>query len=194
MNVPNTVANVVTGKPLSTGGILIAPTGTSLPTTPSTAPDAAFIGAGYIGEDGVTESNGRTVEKVKAWGGDVVKILQTEHTLTYAFTFIESLNQQVLESVYGEDNVDVTPGSPTAGTISAVELNSSTLPHKSYVLEVKDGDAKVRIVIPDGQISEVGDTTYSDTSVIAYPVTVECFPDANGNKAYKYMDDGVFIP
>jgi len=194
MTVPNQVSNVVTGKPLSTGGVLVADTTATLPTTASSAPDAAFLGSGYIGEDGVTESNGRTVEKVRAWGGDVVKILQTEHTLSYQFTFIESLNTQVLKSVYGDANVTTTAGTPTVGTLQTIEINSETLPHKSYVLEVRDGAAKVRIVVPDGQITEVGETTYSDTSVIAYPVTVECFPDENGNKAYKYTDDGVFVP
>lgn len=187
----NKVSNVVAGKPLSTGGILIAPLGTALPTTVSTAPNAAFVSAGYIGEDGVTENNGRSTEKIRAWGGDTVKVSQTEHTLTYQFTFIESLNTDVLKTVYGDAHVTTTAATASTGTLQSVKVTSDVLPHKSYVFEIRDGDAKVRIVIPDGQITEIGETTYSDAAAIAYQVTVECFPDATGGKAYKYTDDGV---
>lgn len=190
----NTVANVVAGKPLTTGGVLIAPLGTALPTTASATPDVAFVAAGYIGEDGVTEGTGRTTDKIKAWGGDVVKVVQSEFSVTYQFTFLESLNANVLEAVYGDDNVTTTAATSTTGTLQAVAINSAILPHKSYQFEVRDGDAKVRIVVPDGQITEVGEITYSDGQVVGYPVTLEAFQDASGNNAYKYTDNGVFAP
>jgi hypothetical protein len=60
------------------------------------------------------------------------------------------------------------------------------------VFEVKDGEAKIRIYVPDGQITEVGEITYSDSEVIGYQVTVEAFADELGNKAYKFLDNGVF--
>lgn len=187
----NTVSNVVAGKPLATGGILIAPLGTTLPTNASTAPNASFVSAGYIGEDGVTENNGRSTEKIRAWGGDTVKVAQTEHTLTYTFTFIESLNSDVLKAVYGDSNVTTTAPTASTGTLQAVKVTSDVLPHKEYIFEIRDGDAKIRIVVPDGQITEVGETTYSDAAAVAYQVTVECFPDSSGVKAYKYTDNGI---
>ena len=52
----NNVANVVAGKPLAAGGVWIAPLGTALPTDETTALNAAFKSAGYIGEDGLTET------------------------------------------------------------------------------------------------------------------------------------------
>jgi hypothetical protein len=187
----NTISNVVAGKPLSTGGILIAPTGTALPTTVAVAPNVAFVSAGYIGEDGVTENNGRSIEKVRAWGGDTVKVTQTEHTLTYQFTFIESLNADVLKTIYGTTNVTTTAATGSTGTLQAIKLTSDVLAHKSYIFEIRDGVAKIRIVIPDGQITEIGETTYSDAAAVAYQVTVECFPDATSGKAYKYTDNGI---
>ena len=188
----NTVSNVVAGKPLTTGGVLIAPLGTALPTNTSTALNGSFVAAGYISSDGVTETTDRSVEKITAWGGDTVKVVQSEFSLTYGFTFIEVLNTGVLEAIYGDDNVAVTAATVSTGTLHAVAINSDQLPHKSYVFEVRDGDAKIRIVIPDGQITEVGDTVYNDEDVVGYEVTVEAFSDATGNQAYKYLDDGVF--
>jgi len=189
----NTAANVVAGTPLATGGILI---GALTATAPTTAVSAltGFTAAGYIGEDGVTESNERSTDRIRAWGGDTVKVVQTEHNVTYQFTFLETLNADVLKAVYGEDNVTTTAAGVSTGTLHEVAINGSTLPHKSYVFEVKDGDAKIRIYVPDGQITEVGEVTYSDSEVVGYQVTVEAFADELGNKAYKFLDNGIFAP
>ena len=186
----NLVQNVVAGKPLATGGILSGPLGTPLPTDASTAPDAAIAGVGYISDDGVSESMNRETDKIKAWGGDVVKIVQSEHSVTYQYTMIEAARAEVNREVYGEPNVTATVATTTHGNLLAIKVTAEQLPHRVRVIEIKDGDARVRIVLPDSQITEVGDITYQDAAIIAYPVTVEAFPDASGVKAYKYTDDG----
>ena len=186
----NLVQNVVAGKPLATGGILSGPLGTPLPTDASTAPNAAITGVGYISDDGVSESMNRETDKIKAWGGDVVKIVQSEHSVTYQYTMIEAARAEVNREVYGEPNVTATVATTTHGNLLAIKVTAEQLPHRVRVIEIKDGDARVRIVLPDSQITEVGDITYQDAAIIAYPVTVEAFPDASGVKAYKYTDDG----
>lgn len=191
-NVVNTVANVVAGKPLATGGIYLAPIGSTAPADVSAALDAAYKSAGYIGEDGVTEANERDTSKIKAWGGDVVKIVQSEHSVTYTFRFIEALNGDVLKAVYGDDNVTTTAATVSSGTIHEVQIKGDMLPHFAIVFEIKDGDARIRISAPDAQVTEVGEITYSDEDVIGYEVTIECFADANGVKATKWLDNGVF--
>lgn len=189
----NTSGNVLAGVPLATGGISMGPLGSVLPTDATTALDAGLIAAGYVGEDGLTESADRSTEKIKAWGGDVVKVVQTDFSTTYTFTFLESLNTEVLKAVYGDDNVTVTAATTTKGTLRTVKVNAETLPHKAFVFDMKDGDARIRIVVPDGQVTEVGEITYNDGSVIGYEVTIEAFRDASLNaNAVKYLDDGKF--
>lgn len=189
-----TISNIVAGKPLATGGVLIAPTGTAAPTNTSTALNAAFKAAGFIGEDGVTETTDRSTSKVKAWGGSVVKVLQTDYSVTYKFTFIEALNGDVLKAVYGDGNVTTTPPTVSTDTLQTIKLMPDTLPHKSFVFEIKDGLARIRIYVPDGQITEVGDVVYNDGEIGAYQVTVEAFyNEAAGANALKFTDDGVHI-
>lgn len=188
---PNNAQNVVAGVPLATGGILIGDLTAAAPTT-AAAVLTGFTAAGYIGDSGVVETNERSTDKIRAWGGDTVKVVQTEHNVSYKFTFLETLNSGVLEAVYGTDNVTTTAATVSSGTLHEVAINGSTLPHKSYVFEVKDGDARIRIYVPDGQITEVGDVTYSDGEVVGYEVTVEAFGDELGNKAYKFLDNGKF--
>ena len=184
-------ANIVAAAPMATGGVSIGPLGAALPTDATTALGAALKSAGYIGESGLTESADRSTEKVKAWGGDVVKVVQTDFSTTYTFTFLETLNADVLRTVYGDQNVTVTPASSSKGSLYAVKINADTLPHKSFVFDMRDGDARIRIVVPDGQITEVGEITYSDAEVVGYSVTVEAYRDpVLGANALKYLDDG----
>lgn len=186
----NAVENVVAGRPKSTGGAYIAPSGSTLPTDSTTALDAAFKSLGYIGDAGVTETVGRTTTTVKAWGGDIVKVLQTDFSVTYQLTLIESMLGDVAKAVNDSANVTATAASSTHGNRLAVSVKSAPLSKKVWAFEIADGDASVRIVIPNGQIITVGDVTYSDGAVIGYPVTIQAFPDDSGVNSYKYSDDG----
>lgn len=189
----NDVAQVFAAKPKATGGVRTAPRGTAMPTDANTDLDALFDNAGYVGEDGLVESGERSTDKIRAWGGDTVKVVQTEYSLTYQFTFIQKLNPVVLKAVHGEQNVEVTAATPTSGTLSAVKLNADTLPHLSWVFDMKDGNALIRVCVSDGQVTEVGETTYADGEVAGYEVTVEAFLDREtGANAIKYCDDAKF--
>lgn len=187
----NTVASVLSGKPVVTGGILIGTSGAALPTT-AVATTTGFTALGYASEEGLTETIDRSTDKIKAWGGDIVKVVQSEFSVTYAFTLYETLNADVLKAIHGSSNVSTTVAISTAGTLQSVKINSATLPKLPWIFDMKDGDAKIRIVTPLGQVTTVGEITYNDGGVIGYPVTVEAFADASGNQAYKYIDNGVF--
>lgn len=186
-----TVANVLQGKPLTTGGVLNAPAGTSLPTT-AVATATSFVALGYVSDDGLTETIDRSTDKIKAWGGDIVKVVQSEFSVTYQFTLYETLNADVLKAIHGTANVTTTAATVSSGTLQSVKVNAATLPKIPWLFDMKDGTAKIRIVVPLGQVTTVGDITYNDGGVIGYEVTVEAFADSSGNQAYKYIDDGVF--
>lgn len=188
----NDTKNVVAGRPLSTGGVLRGPLGTALPTDVTTAPGVAFKALGYVSEDGLTETVERSTDKIRAWGGDTVKVVQTEYGVTYSFTLIEATREDVLKAVYGEGNVTTTPATSSAGALSTVVLNSETLEHAAWIFEIKDGDARIRIVVPDGQVTEIGEVTYADGEAVGYEVTVEAFRDeAINGQAIKYITNGV---
>ena len=176
-------ANVLAGIPDSSGGLWVADKVVESADYPEAATElaaAGFKAVGFISEDGVTESQERDVEKVKAWGGDTIRVLQNEHTKTFAFTFAEMGNIDVLKLVYGDENV-------IEGADGAIDIlhNSKTLPHKSFVIEVLDGNKKIRKFIPDGQIIETGELQLVHSGIMSMEVTIEAFPDADGNKVYE---------
>lgn len=177
-------AKVSTGKPKVAGAVFRAPKGTTLPTDATTALASAYEDMGYISEDGVTNTNSPNTEKIKAWGGQVVLIVSTEKPDTFKLTFLESLNSNVLETVYGEDNVTVNAQS---GTISVL-ANADELDEYVYVIDVAmRGGAMKRIVIPDGALSDLGDIVYKDDSAVGYEVTLDAMPDSSGNNHYEYI-------
>lgn len=175
---------ILVGAPLTaTGGLLFADTGTAVPSDAATAP-TGFTEGGYIGEDGVTRTTDASDEKIKAWGGDTVKIVRTEHSITYTATFLESANADVLKLIHGDDNVVVAAGLVT------VKHTSKMPPRKAFILDMIDGENLLREVIKDGQLTTSGDVVFVHSDVIRYQITIEAFPDDEGVKAISYIDDG----
>lgn len=181
---------ILAGAPVdATGGVLSAPIGT---TGPTSAIDELieFIKTGFVGEDGVTKTIDASDEKIRAWGGDTVKIVRTEHSVSYTFTFLESANAAVLKLIHGEENVIVTPASTTAGGQVEVRERGELIEPMAFVFDMKDGKARIREYVPNGQLSHTGDVQFVHSAVISYSITIEAFPDEDGVKAYSFMDDG----
>jgi hypothetical protein len=146
---------------------------------------------GYLTDAGVTLKDGKSTQKIKAWGGDTVRSVSSDHTVTVEFGFLEFLNGDVLKELYGATNVTTTAANTTTGEKSSIKITGDDLPRRVFVFEVKDGDARIRIVLPNAQITDSSDLKFDDGSPVAPQVTVEAYEDSNGVKAYIYTDNGV---
>lgn len=174
--------NVSAGKPKVAGAIFMAPIGTTLPTDSTTSLASAFVELGYASEDGVTNSESRESETIKAWGGDTVLKPFTGKEDTFSFTLIEALNVNALKLVYGDSNVtgDLTNG-------ITIKSASEDLESHSFVIEMVLNGAIKRIVIPSAKVTEVGEITYADGEAIGYDTTLTAVPDASGATHYEYV-------
>ena len=174
---------VTAGKPMVGGAVHWAPAGSTLPTNATATLAEAYVDMGYISEDGVTNSNERESEEVKAWGGDTVLTTQTGKTDTFSLTFIESMNVEVLKRVFGEDNVS---GDLENGI--TVKVNSKELVAGIWVIDMvlTEGYLK-RIVIPNGKITEIGEISYTDSDVTGYESTITARPGTDGDTHKEYI-------
>jgi len=163
------------------GAIMSAPKGTALPTDASTPVGAGFEDSGYISEDGVTMADAQTWNDVKDWGGDTVRRIKSESQVTLAFSFLE-INDRSAKAAFGDDNVTDTLGA------LEIHLNVKEAPRKAWVVNMLDGERHMRITVADGQITDRGDLTFTRTGAVLIPVTLTCYPDANGDTAIWYAD------
>lgn len=170
-------------KPVAAGAISSGTTKLALPTDPVSNLAAGFVKLGYVSEDGLTNGLDQDVENIKAWGGDTILTVRTSRTETFKFTLVQALDVDVLKEVYGQDNVT---GDLTTGI--TVKHNGKELPRRAFVIDMlMTGNCIKRIVVPAGQVTEVGDVTYVDGSAVGYETTVTCFPDDQGNTVYEYI-------
>lgn len=182
----NDVTHVSAGKPKIGGSIFTAAVGSTLPASVFTALDAAFENVGYISDAGVVNSNTRTMQTVRAWGGDPVLDTQTEKTDTFQFTMLETGAKTPKEIAFGEDNVTESAVSGSGSEI-ITKVNALELGERSYVIEtlLRSGLAH-RLVIPRGKVTALGDITYVDGAAVGYQVTLTAYPDSEGNTHYEY--------
>ena len=73
--------------------------------------------------------------------------------------------------------------------VITVKHNAKDRSPRVYVFdfELTDG-RRQRTVIPNGKVTEVGETVYNSTEAIGYEVTVTCSPDANGDSVIEYIE------
>lgn len=182
MSNTNNSQNVSVGKPKIGGAIYRAPLGTTLPTTANASLDAAFACLGYASDAGLVNNNSSESEDIKAWGGDTVLSVQTSKTDTFNFTLLESLNVDVLKTVYGNNNVtgDIDNG-------IKVVANSEEQEECSWVIDmILRGGVLKRIVLPDAKVTNVDEISYVDNEAIGYNTTLSCLPDSTSDQATHY--------
>ena len=175
-------ANGTTGTRRVDGGIYIAPLGTAVPTDASTDLGADYKNLGYVSEDGVTNSLSVTSKDIKEWGGDTVMTVKTGQNDTFKLKYIESMNLEVLKSIYGAENVTESNGAVT------VKVNAKDAGAAVYVIDMaQNGGRLKRIVIPRGTVSALGDIVYKNDTPVGYDVTISAGLDTNGNTHYEYI-------
>lgn len=177
-----TAANVRVDKPLSTGAVSVAPKGSTLPTDATTALDTSFKNVGYLDPAGITRTPSRTVNKLYAYGGDMVGVTQSEDAWDVAFTMIED-NDVANGVVFGTSNVTGTTGALTI-TVKNEEFKECVL-----VVETKAGDVTTREVWESAILTERGAIVSVDNNFRVYPVTFTALAGANGYGKI-YQDDG----
>ncbi len=159
-------------------------TGTPLPTDATTALNAAFKDVGTITDDGITDSTEQDSTDFYAWQGNVlVASLLGQFNKTFSFVCSET-NGVTLALVYGGSTL-----TQQAWGVSIAE-KPPVRDVRSWVIHgISDSGKLQRIVIPNGQVGEKGETVWSSQELTTYQINVKALPDSNGNVAYRYIYD-----
>lgn len=178
-----------------TGAIKNAPLGTALPTlssitTSGVSLDNAFTGDEYVSEDGLTLTPSMSTTDIKDWSGSTVRKVLESFDGTLSWTMI-STNASALGIAFGADHVTTQAATVAHGAQIRAELGAHIPEARSWVFLMKDGDARIVIVVPNGQITEVGEVTFASNAAVGWNVTLSCYPDSSGECIYVMTDDGV---
>lgn len=187
----NNDAEIIAPAPPIGGGLSRAPRGTTLPTDATTALDAAFIKLGYVDDDGVTVNIDRPSTDHFAWGGDLIASLQQHYSVTLTFKLYQVLNPDVLKAIHSDGNVTVTAATTSSGTLTTVNFNATLNVNSCWNVDAFYQSNSVRVSLPNARVVQVGNYQLTHKNVAMYPVTLKAFPDANGQFAYQFTDDGV---
>jgi hypothetical protein len=146
--------------------------------------DPGYVPLGYVSEDGVTEGWDDSVDTIVAWqNATVVRAATTSSTGTIALTLIQTRGS-VLETFHrGSTMTEISPGQ------YELEVKPINADPRSWVLDVIDGGTHQRIYIGNGEITSRGDVVYANGQPIGYPITISCYPDAEGNLMVKQSND-----
>lgn len=187
--------NVLAGRPdqAVTGAILSTTTLVTERPTDLFNLDLAqlkLVDSGYVGDAGLTLSVKRSTTDIKDWSQAIVKKILSEFSGTLKWSHLE-VSEQAMKNFFGENNVTFEKNNSSHGNRLTAKLRADELPHKTWAFRMKDGDAKIVIWVPDGQVTEADDITFAANDAIKLPVTLTCYPDKEGNSLYIATDDGV---
>ncbi|GAA2618739.1 hypothetical protein SMC26_40300 [Actinomadura fulvescens] len=155
-----------------TGALYVAAPTATAPTNSTSPVPSGYADAGFLNEDGLTESYDEDTNEVRAWqNGQIVRTLTSSSNATLAFTMIETKRTSLelyhkgstITSIAGGYQLDVKPPTPDP---------------RRFILDVLDGTLVTRLYVPNGEVTERGEITYVNDEVISYNVTITCYPVA----------------
>ena len=178
-----------------TGAIKHAPKGTAIPaltdiTKAAVTLNQAFTGDEYVSQDGLTLAPSMSTTEIKDWSGATVRKVLESFDGTLSWTMI-STNAGALSIAFGADHVTTAAATTAHGAQVQAALGAYLPEEQAWVFLMKDGDARIVIAVPDGQITEVGEVTFASNAAVGWQVTLSCYPDSSGNSIYIMTDDGV---
>ena len=175
----------------TTGAVAVAPLGTTAPADARTALPNAWESGGYIDENGIALGISKSFTAIKDWAQSVVRKALTDFDGTIALSFLQ-VDQFAAERILGEDNVTVTAATQTAGQNIKMAIGAQVAPAESWCFSMKDGERRVRVYVPNGQITEIsGDVSFTPGAANVWPCTLSCYDDGTGHSIYVIYDDGV---
>lgn len=177
----------------TTGAVATAPTETNAPASAREVLDqSVWDSSGYVDSNGLSMSINRSMTPIRDWAQSLVRNALTEYTGELSLAFLQ-MDSFTAKTLFGEDNVTEAAATTTAGNAISIAIGASMPPVKSFCFSMKDGDSRIRVYVPRGQVTAVGDITFVPGSGNVWPATISTYDDGTGHSIYVMYDDGEII-
>lgn len=168
------------------GQIYVADVGTTLPTSVDDSLDGAFSSAlGFVSEDGVTITDGKTVTDIGAWQSFYpIRELVTAREFSVAF----SLRQ------WNRDTIALAFGGGTFTDLGTPDTqysppDAATLDERALVVDYQDGDVNYRLVVPRCLATETVTAQLARASAADLPITMKVLAPTAGTDPWFMLTD-----
>lgn len=156
-------------------GIFVGDVGTTAPTSPTAAPGAGWTELGWMSDDGLTETRDVSADQKRAWqGGAIVRTVRSSDSRQFKFVCWETNATVIALTRPGS-----TPTTATGVTTTPVKAYTGQ-DEKAWLYYQRDGAIDTLKHVARGEVVEMGDIVSSTGEIVAYELTVECYPDSNG--------------
>ncbi len=190
---------VLVGTPdqLTTGAVLSAPVGTKVPDLDDITPkavviDEAFESSGYVSSDGLNITPDYSTSDIHDWSGALVRRILEEFTAEITWTMIQA-DDQSFKMAFGDDYVEAVKATAAHGNQLKAAIGAHLPDSKAWVFKMKDGAARILVVVPIGQVTGLDEIAFNATDPVGLAVTLSCYNDENGNALYILTDDGQVV-
>ena len=186
--------NVYIGKPEQsvTGAVATAAAGTAVPANAKIALSSAWTASGYVSEDGVTFSQDRSTTNIKDWSGANIRTLLDEFTGTIQYAEAETTYETMCRMV-GSANVTYTAATTEHGAQMKVGFGPDLPPAQAFCFSMKDEDRRMRLVVPNGQVTAVDSVSFTRNDIVKWSFTITANDDGTGHSMYLLTDDGEVV-
>ena len=176
----------------TTGAVLRGDVMTTIPADIEAALTAiaSFASSGYVSSDGVTLSTELSTNDLQEWKGSVVRKLMESFTGTITLNLIQS-DYEGWCQLLGEENVDRIAATTTHGEQLHIKIGTHMAAPKAWALKMKDGDFRMLVLVPNGQVVSNIEMTFAASEAIALPLEISCNDDGTGESIHIYTDDGI---
>lgn len=174
-----------------TGQVYFAPVGTPLPTDdPDAALNSAFIGAGFLTEDGVSTNVAPDITEIRAFQSrQPIRREFNGQNITAAFT-MQQWNESNVPLAFGGGAVT----SPATGVYRYdFPDEDQSLDERCIVIDIVDGDVHHRFVFQRGNVTEGVESAFTRSNPALLPVTFGVLePDGGGAPGWYLTDSPDF--
>lgn len=176
----------------TTGAVAVAPVGTVMPTGARDALPATWNSGGYVDENGLSVTITRSTTPIRDWSKATVRNLLTEFTGALAIGFLQ-VDEFAAKRVFGEDNVTITAANAQHGELMKVSIGAELPPIEAWCFSMKDNNARIRVCVPNGQITDVNQVDFKPDAGNVIGGTLTAYDDGTGHSIYFIYDDGEVI-
>lgn len=174
------------------GAIATAPIGTTAPSDAKTALASPWESGGYIGEDGIEIGLAYSTTPIRDWSKSVVRTALSSFDGTAKIPIMQ-IDEWGAKRIAGDENVTVTAATSSASGMIKMGLGAHLPDPLAWCASMKDGDKRVRVYMPDAQVTAIDNVAFKPDAANQWVVTLSCSADESGNSIYIIYDDGTVV-